>query len=66
VLGDDNRVTLTTRNNLALAYYGGGQLDKAIALWEATLAATQRILGDNHSLTRTVQGNLSAARSRPQ
>ena len=48
VLGPDHPDTLTTRNNLALAYQDAGRLDEAIGLHEQTLAARERVLGADH------------------
>ena len=43
VLGEDHPDTLTSRNNLAGAYQAVGDLDRAIPLYEQTLAQ-QRLL----------------------
>ena len=55
VLGPDHPDTLTTRNNLAGAYYSVGRFDDAIELFE-------RVLGPEHPLTKLVQKNLEAAK----
>ncbi|MEU8393665.1 tetratricopeptide repeat protein, partial [Nonomuraea sp. NPDC048892] len=53
--------TLITRNNLAGAYQSAGDLVRAVSLYEATLADSERVLGGDHSTTRTVRGNLAGA-----
>ena len=47
VLGETHPDTLTTRNNLAVAYRDAGRLDEAIPLFERTLADRERVLGDD-------------------
>ncbi|MGW4681292.1 tetratricopeptide repeat protein [Micromonospora taraxaci] len=51
----------TARNNLAYAYQAAGRLDEAIPLYEATLTAYERVLGDEHPNTLTARNNLAAA-----
>ena len=63
VLGPDHPDTLTSRNNLALAYQTAGNLTQAIPLHERTLADRERILGTDHPTTKTVGSNLRAARA---
>ncbi|MFM9595678.1 tetratricopeptide repeat protein, partial [Streptomyces scabiei] len=46
VQGDAHPDTLTSRNNLALAYYAAGDLGRAIPLLETTLTQREQILGD--------------------
>ena len=48
VLGPDHPDTLTSRNNLAVAYRAAGRIDEAITLHEQTLAARERVLGPDH------------------
>ncbi len=62
MLGDDHPSTLQSRNNLAYAYRAAGDLGRAIPLYERSLAACTRVLGDNHPLTKTVRSNLRAVR----
>ncbi|THJ71594.1 tetratricopeptide repeat protein [Candidatus Frankia alpina] len=61
-LGPDHPDTLTSRNNLALAYQLAGRLDQAISLHEQTLTDMLRILGPDHPDTLTSRNNLAAAR----
>ncbi|WP_405971374.1 tetratricopeptide repeat protein [Streptomyces sp. NBC_00988] len=62
VLGDTHPDTLTSRNNLALAYRSAGDLGRAIPLYEATLAQSEQVLGDTHPYTLTSRNNLATAR----
>ncbi|MFC9842206.1 tetratricopeptide repeat protein, partial [Streptomyces sp. NPDC127595] len=50
-----------SRNNLAGAYQAGGDLARAIPLYETTFADATRILGDKHPSTRIFRGNLIGA-----
>jgi hypothetical protein len=50
------------RHNLARAYQKAGELDRAIPLYERTLADCERVLGGDHSLTKTVHAHLKEAR----
>ncbi|WP_406353478.1 tetratricopeptide repeat protein [Streptomyces sp. NBC_00658] len=61
VLGDTHPSTLTSRNNLALAYKSAGDLDRAIPLYEATLTQYEQVLGDTHPSTLTSRNNLAYA-----
>ena len=45
--------TLTSRNNLALAYQDAGRLAEAIPLFERTLTDLERVLGADHPYTLT-------------
>lgn len=54
--------TLTTRATLAAAHFADGRRAEAIPLLQRTLADSERFLGPDHSLTRTVHDNLEAAR----
>ena len=60
-LGGDHPDTLTSQNNLALAYHSDGRLDEAIPIYEQTLEATRAKLGGDHPDTLTSQNNLAAA-----
>ena len=62
VLGPDHPDTLTTRNNLAVAYGDVGRLAEAINAWEKLLPDCQRVLGREHPLTKRVEKNLEAAK----
>ncbi len=64
VLGTDHPDTLSSRNNLAVAYASAGRLEQAIPLHEATLADRERVLGTDHPTTRTVRDNLQRVRAR--
>jgi Tetratricopeptide repeat len=61
ILGGDHPDTLTSRNNLAGAYYTAGDLGRAIPLFEQTLTDCVRIVGGDHPLTGTVRSNLAYA-----
>ena len=61
VLGPDHLDTLTSRNNLALAYRAAGRNGEAISLHEQTLAARERVLGRDHPGTLTLRNNLGNA-----
>ncbi|WP_261571171.1 FxSxx-COOH system tetratricopeptide repeat protein [Frankia gtarii] len=60
-LGPDHPDTLTSRNNLAGAYWAAGRLDQATSLHEQTLTDRLRILGPDHPDTLTSRGNLANA-----
>ncbi len=51
--------TLTSRNNLAAVYQAAGRLEKAIPLFERTLADREQVLGETHPSTVTSRGNLA-------
>ena len=61
LLGSDHPDTLTSRNNLALAYQAAGRAAEAIPLLERTLADRDRLLGANHPDTLTSRDNLASA-----
>ena len=62
MLGADHPHTLTSRNNLALAYQdGGGPGGRAIPLFERTLADCERVLGADHPDTLGSRNNLALA-----
>ncbi|MER6914858.1 tetratricopeptide repeat protein [Streptomyces sp. NPDC000594] len=61
VLGKDHPGTLTSRNNLALAYQSAGDLDRAIPLHQATLTDAERVLGQDHPNTLSSRNNLALA-----
>jgi hypothetical protein len=48
VLGSDHPDTLSTRNNLAVAYRLVGRFDEAIHLYEVVLAEGVQALGPDH------------------
>ena len=60
-LGPDHPQTLTSANNLAGAYQAAGDVGRAIALYEQTLADTRRVLGPDHPQTLTAANNLAGA-----
>ena len=64
VLGADHPQTLSSRNNLAYAYWSAGRLDEAIRLYERTLADRERVLGADHPQTLTSRNNLAYAYGR--
>lgn len=49
------------RNDLAGVYQEAGRLTDALPLFEATLAARERILGPDHPDTLTSRNNLATA-----
>lgn len=61
MLGDDHAVTLTGRNNLALAYESAGRVDEAIVEFRDVLAGYSRILGEHHPSTLSCRNNLALA-----
>jgi len=61
VLGPDHPGTLSSRNNLALAYQAAGRAAEAIPLLEQTLAARERVLRPDHPDTLTSRNNLALA-----
>ena len=61
VLGETHPSTLTSRNNLALAYRAAGRLEEAIPPYERTLADSERVLGETHPATLTSRNNLALA-----
>ncbi len=62
LLGPDDPSTLRSGNYLARAYRETGRLAEAIPLYEETLERCDRVLGNEHALTRKVRRNLSMAR----
>ncbi|MGW5106128.1 tetratricopeptide repeat protein [Nocardia sp. NPDC004123] len=60
-VGTDHPRTLTTRNNLALAYRSVGRFAEAIPLYERALADRERVLGIDHLDTLTSRNNLADA-----
>jgi tetratricopeptide (TPR) repeat protein len=61
VLGADHPDTLSSQNNLALAYQEAGRVAEAIALFEQTLAAFAAVLGPDHPKTLISRANLASA-----
>jgi hypothetical protein len=66
VLGESHPDTLTSRNNLALAYRVAGRAGDAIPLFEAALAGFERVLGAEHPTAVKVRENLVKARHAAQ
>ncbi|UZN02834.1 tetratricopeptide repeat protein [Cellulomonas sp. S1-8] len=60
-LGSDHPDTLSSCNNLAGAYESGGDLARAVPLYEQSLADRQRVLGPDHPDTLTSRNNLAHA-----
>jgi hypothetical protein len=60
-LGDEDPLTLDSRNSLACAYRAAGKLDLAIPLHERTLKASEAKLGEDHPKTLTSRNNLACA-----
>jgi len=61
ILGPDHPDTLSSKNNLAVAYQESGDLQKAIELFEKTLADRELILGPDHPDTLSSKNNLAMA-----
>ena len=61
VLGPDHPATLGSRNDLAGAYRGVGDLGRAIPLYEQTVADRERVLGPDHPETLTSRNDLAGA-----
>lgn len=66
VRGTDHPDTLTTRNNLAMAYRAAGRTAEAIPLLERTLADCERMLGADHPDTNAAREDLAALTSKPK
>ena len=62
MLGPGDMETLTTRVSLAAALYAGGRLMEVIAVLQRALADSERHLGPDHPMTRTVRDNLDTVR----
>jgi tetratricopeptide (TPR) repeat protein len=60
-LGPDHPDTLTSMNNLALAYWSAGQLDKALRLLEQTGEKMKAKLGPDHPWTLSSMNDLATA-----
>src|SRR5262249_22600237 len=60
-LGPNHPETLATQNELALAYWGDGQLGRVIPLIERALAAQKARLGPDHPDTIISQNDLAVA-----
>ena len=60
-LGPDNPSTLSSRNNLAIAYRAAGRTDEALTLHEQNLATCERTLGSDHPDTLASRNNLAIA-----
>ena len=59
--GPGDLETLTTRCNLATAYYTAGRLADVVAVLQRALTDCERYLGPDHQMTQTVRANLDAA-----
>ena len=66
VRGTDHPATLTTRNNLAMAYRAAGRTAEAIPLLERTLADCERVRGADHPDTKAAREGLAALTSKPK
>lgn len=60
-LGDTHRDTLSSRNNLALAYVEAGYVELALPILESNLAQREQVLGDTHSETIAARNNIGYA-----
>jgi hypothetical protein len=61
MVGPGDLETLTTRAGLASALYDGGRLMEVVAVLQRALADSERYLGPDHPMTKTVRDNLEAA-----
>ena len=61
LLGLGDIETLTTRCNLASAFYTAGRLQDAVTVLRRALSDCERHLGPDHTMTSTVRANLDAA-----
>ncbi|MFF3959854.1 tetratricopeptide repeat protein, partial [Streptomyces sp. NPDC001890] len=61
LLGNEHRVTLTARANLAASYQQAGRTNDAIEIKEHVLADCERLLGDEHPDTLTTRANLATS-----
>ena len=61
ILGETHPSTLTSRNNLAIAYRAAGRLEEAIPLYEGTLADRERVRGETHPDTLLSRSGLALA-----
>jgi hypothetical protein len=61
MLGPGDLETLTARSSLAAAHVADGRLMDAIPLLRRALADSERYLGPDHPLTRTVRDSMEAA-----
>jgi len=59
--GPDHPDTVIFRSNLARAYAGAGDLDRAIPLFERILADRERLLGPDHPDTLAARNDLAEA-----
>jgi Tetratricopeptide repeat len=58
--GVDASGALASRGNLAAAHLAAGRTAEAIALYERTLADSERLLGAEHPTTNIMRWNLAA------
>jgi hypothetical protein len=61
MLGAGDMDTLTTRCNLATAYYTAGRLADVVVVLQRALSDCEKYLGADHQMTQTVRENLDAA-----
>ena len=61
MLGPGDVETLTTRCNLASAYYTAGRLSDVVAVLQRALADCEHYLGPDDEMTQTVRENLNTA-----
>jgi hypothetical protein len=61
MLGAGDTQTLTTRCNLASAYYTAGRVTEVLVVLHRALTDCERYLGPDHQMTQTVRANLDAA-----
>ena len=60
VLGGDHPGILTSRNNLASAYWQAGRQAEAITIMQAVVTVARRSLSPNHEVSRQLEANLAA------
>ncbi|MEU6746688.1 tetratricopeptide repeat protein [Spirillospora sp. NPDC046719] len=63
LLGEDDTLTMSFRNDVACVYEHLGELELAIPIYEKNLLDRERLLGKGHRHTRTSRSNLALAYS---
>ena len=65
ILGGDHLATMTSRHDLAHAYFVAGDPGRSVSLLEETVTARERVLGADHPDTLSSRNNLASANRRP-
>jgi hypothetical protein len=64
MLGADDLETMTTRCNLATAYYDAGRMNDVVRVLRRALADCEQFLGPEHQMTVMVRENLESVTAR--